>query len=194
MTWLIPVQQFVIIFVSLMTLITIGYFWRKWLEKTEKDVERGSKMIKYVCIVDDRAVEREAIAELVGEIFPNAKIFKDFYASGFLCNVGFEQKDAIRIHPEEWLLLIDMQMPYNGDRFSEIHVDCGYRVLEDLERIGLQAPAFIVSPESIDEGRAAESYGAYKDSILFSANGTTVEDFREILARHLNELSEEMEG
>lgn len=142
-------------------------------------------MIKNVVVADDRKEKRKEILGYMEHLFPEAELFSALCADEFRTLVCCQHMQEVQEKPEEWLAVIDMQMPHKRSFNSVIDSECGYYVLKEMQRAGLKCPAIIVSSEVIDDVRAADRYANYKGSVEFSMWDDLTGDFREILAEYL---------
>lgn len=142
-------------------------------------------MVKNVIVADDRSEKRKRILEYMQQLFPEAELLSASCADEFRTLVCRQHLQDVQDKPEEWLAVIDMQMPHRRGFGSAIDSECGYCVLEEMQRANLECPAIVVSSEVIDDVRAAERYSKYKGSVEFSMWRDLTEDFQEILTEYL---------
>ena len=120
-------------------------------------------MVKNIIIVDDSEFKRETIKEYMSGILPKATI------SEYTCtHDGFEAvrkvKSEIISHPNEWLVISDMVMPYwKGGHLSK---DGGVSMLTNMDLLDLTCPAIISSFEKVDDDEMRAVYENYIGSVI----------------------------
>lgn len=139
--------------------------------------------MKRILIVDDNATKLENLAQSAERLFPEAKVETHDCQTTFLRAIRNEYWEEVLRKPEEYLLIIDMQMPmfWHGP----IDVEGGYDTLVWLSQSGVQCPAIIASSEVIDEDRAKESYDNYRGFVHYSAWCSPTSAMKEVLAEYL---------
>lgn len=140
-------------------------------------------MIKYIVIMDDNPYKRQHIQQALGMSFPTAEVVAFPCANPGLRYILMEKHDFVKANPEEWLIVVDMQMPHleGGD----INVNCGYSVLARLENSKLSCKAIIASSEDINDVKAKTYYEGYIGSVKYSASVDTTYAFKNLLAEYL---------
>lgn len=138
--------------------------------------------MREIFIVDDNPGKLADLVDSAKQLFPQAEVIEFEYSNDILCAIA-EEQDEIRKAPNEYLMIIDMQMPpYKRGR---IEIDGGFSVLAELQRLGLHCPAIIASSEPINEMRAQETYEHYKGFVRYRVYVALTSVMREILAEYL---------
>ncbi len=135
-------------------------------------------MIRNVCIVDDDVNKQKIIADYLARLLPDAEMKFFNCASQFLLFTTHRCSGEILTYPEEWLIVLGMQMPFMiGER---IWPDEGWYILGELMRKNFKCPVIIVSSDFSDDARASE-YAGYLGSIEFDVVHDLTEKFRTLL-------------
>lgn len=147
--------------------------------------------MEQIFIVDDNPGKLADLSKSAKQLFPQAEVEEFTYANGLLCAV-LDARDAIKADPEEYLMIVDMQLPpYTGGR---INPEGGFEILAELQRLDLRCPIVVASSESIDEHRAVETYEFYQGFVRYRVYVTPTAALREVLAEYLPDGTVEGEG
>jgi len=121
-------------------------------------------MFKNIVIVDDSYYKRKAILEASRGLCPDAKIDAFRYGNEFLSFVCREHLEEIKDSPNDWLLLLDMQLPMS--MHNRIEIDGGCQILDNLSTCQLESPVVVISSEGVDDNQAKETYEHFVGSII----------------------------
>lgn len=147
-------------------------------------------MIKYVCVVDDDTYKRKRVVDSAKILFPEAKIYTMTYANELLMFVRMDCLGRILECPDEWLMLVDMQMPF--EKSGRVEIDCGVSVLKEMDRKRLKCSAVIVLAEGLSKEMSQEvqCYSGYKGFVRYGVCRDLEEPLRGLLADYLNDSVE----
>ena len=135
-----------------------------------------------VVIADDTNHKMELIIEAVRKCLPQAKLLTyDCCKEAAYCLCRAHCKEILE-HPEQWLVITDMQMPlYSGE--SEINPTAGRHVLAEMSIAGLECPALIASSEAVDNSAMSEIYAHYIGSLQVMYRCDIKEPLRKLLVK-----------
>lgn len=151
-----------------------------------------SKKVKNIFIVDDTKYKSDEVRDALIKLAPEAEILTFTCGNDFLFAACYARYEEIKARPEEFLFLIDMQMPMTDELSAKIELDGGLRVLEELERKGLQAPAFIVTSARLKEEPVKSAYSYYKGYVRYDSMAYMVLVLKKELAEYLPDLGDKL--
>lgn len=142
------------------------------------------KQVAHICVVDDSESKREDLLDAARKLFPSvagSETYSFDCVSDILCFTCHEHVDEIRAHPEEWLMIVDMQMP--ASRGLRIETHGGYDVMNEFQRLELQCPVVIASSEPINEEHAQQVYEKFVGFVRYRVWCSSEAALREVLAK-----------
>lgn len=138
--------------------------------------------MKHIFVVVDNPGKLADLTKSAKQLFPQVE-FEEFKYSNGILGAIFDAKDRILQEPEEYLMIIDMQVPpFTGGR---IEADGGLGVLMELQRLEMKCPAIIASSEPIDEEKARGVYAAYKGFVRYRVWMDSKDAMRDVLKEYI---------
>lgn len=142
------------------------------------------KQVTHICVVDDLEPKREDLLRAVRGLFPEVAD-TETYTFGCVSDVLWfacrERLAEIRVHPEEWLMVIDMRMPLSCGAVIESHG--GYDILSEFSHSDLKCPVIVASSEPVDETSVREEYRGIIGVVRYQMWPSSEEAFRKILMK-----------
>lgn len=141
--------------------------------------------MKRIFIADDSPNKLEDLVKSVRRLFPEVEISTFDCLGDFQRSVCHMREDDILREPDEYLMIFDMQMPFERD--ERIGAAAGIEALNILFRSDMQCPAVIVSSETLDDDlakMAEDTYEHYKGFIRYSPFLDLTSALEDVINKH----------
>lgn len=134
----------------------------------------------HIVIIDDAEYKQNSIAFDMHKLFPDAQLHLFDSSNPAMRYLILDHKQEISENPDEWLIMLDMQMPLNPG--GEIEMKCGVEVLYNLRRLANQkVDVIMVSSDRVNDDSLRSIYKGYIGHVTFNSSVYMLPLYEELL-------------